>query len=124
MLPSVTDEQIEKLWHQKLSFAQIAERLGVSKGAVAGKVYRLRLKRGAPPGLKKATQARLTRNRQKRTEAANAALGRLAPGQCRWPIGDPGKAGFGFCGARCDDPERPYCEKHRAQAYIRYEKRK
>lgn len=31
---------------------------------------------------------------------------------CRWPLGDPQKPGFAFCGADCD-PARSYCETHR-----------
>lgn len=34
---------------------------------------------------------------------------------CRWPIGDPRHAGFGFCAAPAQRP--PYCEGHRARAY-------
>lgn len=35
---------------------------------------------------------------------------------CRWPIGDPKKAGFHFCGD-CPAPGRPYCVKHADIAY-------
>ena len=31
---------------------------------------------------------------------------------CRWPIGDPCKSSFGYCGQSCD-PDRAYCEHHR-----------
>jgi hypothetical protein len=31
---------------------------------------------------------------------------------CRWPQGDPGKAGFGFCGDRREG-DSPYCGDHR-----------
>ena len=34
---------------------------------------------------------------------------------CRWPIGEPGQPGFGFCGCRRTD-DRPYCEVHNAKA--------
>ena len=37
----------------------------------------------------------------------------LSRTQCKWPIGDPRKPGFGFCGcAKVDNPEVPYCEAH------------
>ena len=43
----------------------------------------------------------------------------VVPGQhqCCWPLGEPGKPGFGFC---CADvtPGRPYCQPHSAIAYI------
>lgn len=35
----------------------------------------------------------------------------LGPCDCRWPIGDPRQAGFGFCGAQ-QVAGRPYCEEH------------
>ena len=38
--------------------------------------------------------------------------------ECLWPIGDPGDAGFGFCG-QDTAPGRPYCADHCAVAYIR-----
>ncbi len=38
--------------------------------------------------------------------------------ECLWPIGDPGDAGFGFCG-QDTAPGRPYCFDHCAVAYIR-----
>jgi DNA-binding transcriptional regulator YdaS (Cro superfamily) len=40
----------------------------------------------------------------------------LTPEACRWPCGDPGRPDFHFCG----DPvaKRPYCERHRAMAYV------
>ena len=40
----------------------------------------------------------------------------LAPGACRWPLGDPRDRDFCFCG----DPvvAAPYCEHHRAKAYL------
>lgn len=35
---------------------------------------------------------------------------------CHWPIGDPKKAGFHFCGDR-SVPGLPYCAEHAAVAY-------
>ena len=37
---------------------------------------------------------------------------------CRWPIGDPGKRGFCFCG-NPTDPERSYCPAHHIAAHGR-----
>ena len=39
----------------------------------------------------------------------------LAPGDCRWPHGDPGHPDFHFCGSPV--ARKPYCEQHRAMAY-------
>lgn len=35
---------------------------------------------------------------------------------CKWPIGDPSKSDFRFCG-RKTDPEEPYCLAHSQVAY-------
>jgi hypothetical protein len=40
----------------------------------------------------------------------------LAPGTCCWPCGDPGHPAFHFCGIPV--ARRPYCEHHRAMAYV------
>lgn len=40
----------------------------------------------------------------------------LCTGMCRWPIGDPGSPGFGFCGS-ASVGGLPYCEGHARIAY-------
>src|SRR5262245_19592014 len=40
----------------------------------------------------------------------------LTPEACRWPCGDPEHPDFHFCGNPV--AERPYCECHRALAYV------
>ena len=35
---------------------------------------------------------------------------------CRWPLGDPGREDFRFCGTRTN-PGAPYCQHHMARAY-------
>ena len=47
---------------------------------------------------------------------AAAQILALGPGSCRWPIGDPQRAGFSFCGR--PTIAQPYCEQHRAAAYL------
>lgn len=47
----------------------------------------------------------------------------LAPGVCRYPIGDPLSPGFSFCGADCD-PMRSYCGYHHAVSYVPITKQK
>ena len=55
-------------------------------------------------------------------EAAGPPPGRRVPladlghRQCCFPLGDPSKADFGFCGARAE-PGLPYCAAHAAIAY-------
>jgi hypothetical protein len=40
----------------------------------------------------------------------------LTPAVCRWPCGDPLHSDFRFCGSPVTAP--PYCEEHRAAAYL------
>lgn len=40
----------------------------------------------------------------------------LRESMCRWPMGDPTKADFRFCGTRCT-PGIPYCNHHARIAY-------
>ncbi|PKQ03506.1 MAG: GcrA cell cycle regulator, partial [Alphaproteobacteria bacterium HGW-Alphaproteobacteria-11] len=35
---------------------------------------------------------------------------------CKWPIGDPGRPGFHFCGRGADNGS-PYCTEHARMAY-------
>lgn len=41
----------------------------------------------------------------------------IGPGTCRYPIGDPLREDFGFCGAACH-VEKPYCTHHHQIAYV------
>jgi len=49
------------------------------------------------------------------TAAPLTALFDLRPDSCRWPVGDPVKPGFGFCGRASG--AGPYCVSHAALAY-------
>lgn len=44
------------------------------------------------------------------------SLAALKDDTCRWPFGDPGKAGFHFCGGMALDGS-PYCARHGAAAH-------
>ena len=44
---------------------------------------------------------------------APEALLDLERGQCRWPLGDPREAGFGFCGLPVAGDKTSYCAVHR-----------
>lgn len=48
-------------------------------------------------------------------EAERRSLHELQPDDCRWPIGDPRKPGFHFCG-KSKVPGSPYCEFHAQRA--------
>lgn len=49
-------------------------------------------------------------------EPQRCSLFDLRSDSCRWPIGDPGKPGFFFCGAIALDGQ-PYCPAHCARAF-------
>jgi GcrA cell cycle regulator len=55
--------------------------------------------------------------------AAMRVFPRAALRSCCWPIGEPGKRDFRFCGAEAD-PGRPYCAHHSAVAYVRVRDRR
>ena len=93
-------ELLKKLWGEGLSARQIAEALGhVTRNAVIGKAHRLGLSTRSLPS--KPTIAIL-----------NPVTDRL----CQWPIGNPGEAGFYFCGQPAET-NRPYCDQHCSMAY-------
>lgn len=43
-------------------------------------------------------------------------LEQLEGGHCRWPIGEPGQPGFGFCPHK-SAPNKPYCDSHLRAAH-------
>jgi GcrA cell cycle regulator len=140
-------EMLRTLWAEGLSAARIAIRLGdVSRCAVLGKVYRLKLPSRATrvqfkPGVRRqplclplAPSPRHRRPSLKRRPflrlivnpapplpelpppAKLLPLLALGADQCRWPYGEPKTPGFGFCGRECV-PGFAYCPGHVRQAY-------
>ena len=121
-------DRLKSLWMQGMTASQIAEELGgVSRNAVIGKIHRLGLSPGrrpaalarqmrTSPARVQGPPTRITRIFQaiatqapsplaaKTVEAPpvessqRCSLLELAGGRCRWPISDPGKDDFGFCG--------------------------
>ncbi len=140
-----TDERIailRQMWAEGATAPAIAKRLGgLSRSAVLGKIYRLRLgadvravamKEQAPAeALQK--PAALERRRPEHDSALppppkpqpkgssprGKTLLELRNDSCRWPNGDPAKRNFFFCGAPGADLEggRPYCAHHARRAY-------
>ncbi len=142
---SAKDETLlAELWTAGKSFGQIAAQFKCGRGRVSGKIDRMGLmghgttpkkkspgrprrearlvvaRRGGRVGRSpKPKPAPIVRPREvvPPPEALMISLMELTPLTCRWPIGDPGARGFGFCGCR---PFQllPYCEHHAALAYV------
>jgi GcrA cell cycle regulator len=129
---------LKKLWADGETATAIAMRLRMSKSAVLGKVFRLRLPSAAKATAaaarcKAATVGRRRRGRLPTKPQEKPAAPAIAPGKtlfeltndsCRWPQGRPGTKTFHFCGAPGADLEggRPYCERHARRAYVGHSK--
>lgn len=143
-----TPERVEKLRNHVvngLTCSQIAAQIGVSRNAVIGKIHRLGLSPGRPPGgsahscpprarhPRVAGQRRLLRLMCSEGErvagaampasvesAQPCSLFDLEHGKCRWPLGEPGgEAGacdFKFCGNTAVEGFS-YCPGHARMAY-------
>lgn len=139
-------ERLKSLCESGLSASAIARNLGadISRNAVIGKVHRMHLTLLGTPSSTAAR--RLTEGIARRKKARRSvALQRREPkiksqpmppdppiagapaplmlkiadltaSSCRWPIGDPQHADFGFCGHAKQDG-LPYCEDHARKAY-------
>lgn len=138
-------ELLTKLWADGLSASRIAAELGgVTRNAVIGKVSRLGLSgrasraprstKSCAPSAKPARRSR--HNMTRLLAAANGhdpgladpaaeavpfaqrrTILQLTADSCRWPIGDPGRPDFFFCGGNTV-PSLPYCAYHARLAYV------
>ncbi|MFQ5561936.1 MAG: GcrA family cell cycle regulator [Parvularculaceae bacterium] len=138
-----TDERVEllkKLWAEGLSASQIAGKMGgVTRNAVIGKVHRLGLSGRATP-------AKPSRGRTVERSADTSASYKPAPAvksvfpepefikpvvldsgdmttvstlknnMCKWPIGDPARDDFHFCG-QSTAAGKSYCAYHAHMAF-------
>jgi GcrA cell cycle regulator len=140
-----TPERVEQLRScvvTGLTCSQIAAEIGVSRNAVIGKIHRLGLSPGRPPGgaarpcPPRGRHPRAPDQRQRLrlmwsdgAPAVEAEIG-VAPvdsakpcslfeldhGKCRWPLGDPASGDFSFCGNAAADGFS-YCAGHARMAY-------
>jgi GcrA cell cycle regulator len=136
-----TIARLRALWDEEHATAEIGRRMGISKNAVVGKAHRLELP-ARPSPITRGTSGRSS-PRQRRAArptvpplpsalTSPAAMPAIAPvvpqpplprrhgpsGQpCCWPLGEPGRPGFRFCGEGTA-PGRPYCPEHASLAYL------
>jgi GcrA cell cycle regulator len=133
---------LRSLWTKGATAAAIGVRLGgLSRSAVLGKIYRLRLDTDQAPldapaksrlSAKKPSSGglgrrrRRTRYKKRKPEVPapgsarqNKSIFELTNITCRWPQGCPGSDRFFFCGAPEADLEHgiPYCAGHMQRAY-------
>lgn len=138
-----TEDQVStlaRLWQEGLSASHVARQLGgVSRNAVIGKIHRLgialratpvrfRAARGSspprPPGRSSGPCAVERPDRLRLLEfldaelAPTATIRTLTVTSCRWPIGDPREADFGYCGRECASAS-VYCRGHAEVAFRR-----
>ena len=137
-------ELLKTLWAEGLSAAQIANKMGgVTRNAVIGKVHRLGLSGRATPAKPQRGCGPMAARREE--EAAPAAKPQrqemrpfipepesIAPvvldsgdrttvatiknNMCKWPIGDPARDDFHFCG-QPSPAGKSYCTYHARMAF-------
>lgn len=134
-------EQLKKLWAEGLSAAQIANKMGgVTRNAVIGKVHRLGLsgratpakpQRGCAPSLER-KEGVVAKEPQPEVKSVIPEPEFIAPlvldtgdrttvstiknNMCKWPIGDPAKEDFHFCG-QSTATGKSYCAYHAHLAF-------
>lgn len=140
-----TDERVEllkKLWAEGLSAAQIANKMGgVTRNAVIGKVHRLGLsgratpakpQRGCAPSLEHKETVVAPKERRPEVKSVipepefiaplvlesgdRTTVATISNNMCKWPIGDPARDDFHFCG-QSTLSGKSYCAYHAHLAF-------
>jgi GcrA cell cycle regulator len=130
--PEERTEALKKRWAEGASSYVIAAELNITRGAVMGKVHRLKIHRGCTNT--KPKKARVKKKRAKRVKPPREtftekhpgdadvlwlAFSRLERNSCRWPSGDPCGTNFSFCCAPTADGR--YCAAHTELSIYRRE---
>lgn len=132
---------------EKLSLSAIAERLGVTRGAVSGKLHRLGLKerlKSPPNHLVRAQKRRAMRALRQKGElishrpklfpkavveglppeeyddGTGKRLEDLGPRECKWPRRAQDGSGWRFCAKPMASGEDRYCLKHKIKSLPRH----
>lgn len=134
-------ETLKQLWAKGLSAGQAAQRMGVTRNTVIGKLYRLGLCKRMDPRAATSSQRNAGKKRakvfaaRKQRRSASVFVAEALPlpredaptgplvmfadleaHHCRAPYGDPKQPGFGFCGCKVV-PGLSYCETHVRRFY-------
>ena len=136
-------EQLKTLWAEGLSAAQIANKMGgVTRNAVIGKVHRLGLSGRATPakpqrGCTKSYESSEAEPKTRISDpedykpiipepdfmapklldsGTHATVANIKNNMCKWPIGDPAKDDFHFCG-QGTPTGKSYCAYHARLAF-------
>lgn len=138
-----TDDRVEKLKelaHDGIfSATQIGVRLGgLTRNQVLGKCDRMGIKLtgGGVPSAVRSRNTKLQHQKRKAAagkpitpiaveplplpqaeDIARKTLAELEPNDCKFPVGDPGAPGFGFCASE-RVPGLPYCAGHAARCFV------
>lgn len=135
------EAHVSKLFIEGVSASQIAKRLWdgqcppPSRNAVIGKLHRLGVSGPKAVGRVRSTPrvraiaagtepvtalhpswAKRSGASRPPRQAPSLALVSLSRHQCKWPIGDPREADFGYCESRAVE-SRPYCAAHLKEAH-------
>jgi len=132
------EQRLTELWAAGYSASVCARQLGgVTRCAVIAKVHRMGLPARATDKRKASVRSRKAQKRVARrvgrapvppmacrslpqtreTDIARKQLLDLEKHDCRWPVGEPGEPGFGFCAAE-RVPGSPYCAEHLQRATV------
>lgn len=121
-------ELLRRLWAGGDTAAAIGIMLGgLSRSAVLGKIFRLRLGAAGKPAAASGAEAPGRRRAGKPVMLPPVKPGRqgktlldLTNTCCRWPFKRPGADKYFFCGVEEADLENgmPYCPRHMKRAYL------
>lgn len=115
------EERMIDLWKKGLTTREIANDIDKTMISVSSKLRRLGLVRNNE--VKKNKKERREIQESEKFIIARTIYGEktnlidLKSDQCCWPVGDPKKQGFGFCGAPRHHGSKNYCENHHNISY-------